>query len=285
RQIKERFDIDVPSLGALSEIESSSRLRSTGPILAMSAPLLSKSGTERWDTAPSGFILTEKALVTIHFAKLTLFDTVAEAVARHPESSPAGVLVRLLEQVVDQAADSLEHVSEMLASISRTIFFTDLDSKGLSRETAILRHSILKLGRAYDRASRVRYMFLSVGRMAAFLADRCKDRFDEAILTRLQSVTHDIASLDEFEASLSARIQFLQDAANSLISIEQNDVVKVLTVASVAGIPPVLVVGIYGMNFHEMPELSWHWGYPFALGLCVVTTLLTYLWFKWRKWV
>ena len=128
-------------------------------------------------------------------------------------------------------------------------------------------------------------MFLSIGRMASFVADRCQDHLDDDLAVRLQSLIHDIASLDEFEMSLSSRTQFLQDAANSLISIEQNDVVKVLTVASVAGIPPVLVVGIYGMNFHNMPELSWAWGYPMALGLCLVTTLIPYLWFKWRKWL
>jgi magnesium transporter len=98
-------------------------------------------------------------------------------------------------------------------------------------------------------------------------------------------VGHDIASLDEFEVSLSGRIQLIQDAATGLISIEQNDVVKLLTVASVVGIPPVLIVGIYGMNFKNMPELGWSWGYPYALGLCVLSAVVPYLWFKWRDWI
>jgi magnesium transporter len=98
-------------------------------------------------------------------------------------------------------------------------------------------------------------------------------------------VGHDIASLDEFEVSLSGRIQLIQDAATGLISIEQNDVVKLLTVASVVGIPYVLIVGIYGMNFKNMPELGWSWGYPYALGLCVLSAVVPYLWFKWRDWI
>ncbi|MBN9144433.1 MAG: magnesium transporter [Novosphingobium sp. SCN 63-17] len=285
QEIEKLYGIRVPTLEALQEIESSSRLRIHDGVLNMSAPLMTPSEGERWVMAPAGFILTGDVLVTTHFAHIKAFDIAAEALKSRPEPTPAGVLVRVLEELVDRAADQLEHVSEMIASVSRTIFYTDLDARGLSRETAILRHSIIKLGRAYDRASRVRYMFLSIGRMASFVADRCQDHLDDDLATRLQSLIHDIASLDEFEMSLSSRTQFLQDAANSLISIEQNDVVKVLTVASVAGIPPVLVVGIYGMNFHNMPELSWAWGYPMALGLCLVTTLIPYLWFKWRKWL
>ena len=61
--------------------------------------------------------------------------------------------------------------------------------------------------------------------------------------------------------------------------------VKVLTIASVVGIPPVLVVGIYGMNFKYMPELNWLYGYPFALALVVIVTLIPLIWFKWKDWM
>jgi magnesium transporter len=77
----------------------------------------------------------------------------------------------------------------------------------------------------------------------------------------------------------------LQDAVTGLISIGQNEVMKVLTIASVVGIPPVLIVGLYGMNFTNMPELHWTYGYPFALGLMVITALLPLAWFKWKDWI
>jgi magnesium transporter len=128
-------------------------------------------------------------------------------------------------------------------------------------------------------------MFLNIGRMASFVIDRCDPKLDEPIRARLEAVRHDIASLDEFEASLSGRIQLLQDSAAGFISIEQNEVVKVLTVVSVVGVPPVLVVGIYGMNFRFMPELQWHYGYPFALVLCVLSAVVPLLWFRWRDWI
>ena len=82
-----------------------------------------------------------------------------------------------------------------------------------------------------------------------------------------------------------SRVQLLQDAATGIISIDQNNVMKVLTVASVVGIPPVLVVGVYGMNFKNMPELDWTWGYPYALALLVVSGLVPLIWFKLKDWI
>ena len=84
---------------------------------------------------------------------------------------------------------------------------------------------------------------------------------------------------------LISRVQLLQDAVTGIISIDQNDIVKVLTIASVVGIPPILVVGIYGMNFKYMPELNWAWGYPFALVLIAVSIALPLLWFKMKDWM
>ena len=95
----------------------------------------------------------------------------------------------------------------------------------------------------------------------------------------------DIRSLVQFSEGLVSRVQLLQDAATGIINIDQNDVMKVLTIASVVGIPPVLVVGIYGMNFKNMPELSWTYGYEYGLALVVITALLPLLWFKWKDWI
>lgn len=284
-QIAQRFGVTVPDLAALSEIESSSRLRLDGRALVMTAPLLTGHVDEPVTLVPTGFILLPDALITVHYGAYRAFETVAQSLQSREEVNPAGLFARILEDVVDRAADQLEAVSEQAASVSHSIFFTDLKKRGLKVETALLGRSILKLGRASERASRVRYMFLSIGRMAKFAEDHAGEAMGAKARRRLQAVGHDIASLDEFEISLSGRIQFLLDAATGLVGIRQNDVVGVLTVASVIGIPPVLVVGVYGMNFHVMPELSWPWGYPFALGLCLLSGVLPYLWFKWRKWV
>jgi magnesium transporter len=79
-------------------------------------------------------------------------------------------------------------------------------------------------------------------------------------------------------------VHFLLDAVLGYITIEQNDLFKVLTIASVVGIPPTLIAGLYGMNFKFMPELDRTWGYPFGLALILVSALIPLLWFKWRGW-
>jgi magnesium transporter len=95
----------------------------------------------------------------------------------------------------------------------------------------------------------------------------------------------DIASLNDYQVHLSNNLQFLLDATLGFINIEQNDIVKVLTVVSVVGVPPVLIAGIYGMNFKLMPELGWSFGYPYALALIVVSALVPVAWLKWRGWM
>ena len=168
---------------------------------------------------------------------------------------------------------------------SQSVFFDEPKHRQLSKDTALLRHYMRRIGQVSDRTARVRYAFLSIGRIAAFVIDRCTPRIEDDVRDRLEAIRRDIASLDEFENSLSGRVQLLQDAASGFISIEQNDVVKVLTVASVVGVPPVLIVGIYGMNFKYIPELSWRYGYPYALLLCVISAAVPLLWFKWRNWL
>jgi magnesium transporter len=133
--------------------------------------------------------------------------------------------------------------------------------------------------------ARINYALVCLDRMAKFTTERGREWVAQNQVTRLQSVSADIASLLQYTEGVVNRIQLLQDAATGIINVAQNEVMKILTIASVAGIPPVLVAGIYGMNFKNMPELNWVWGYPFALALIVVTTLIPLIWFKWKDWI
>jgi magnesium transporter len=98
-------------------------------------------------------------------------------------------------------------------------------------------------------------------------------------------VVRAFASLVNYSEGLVGRVQLLQDAAVGIIYTDQNDVIKVLTIASVVGIPPVLIAGIYGMNFKNIPEYNWAWGYPWSLALIVISALLPLFWFKWKNWI
>ena len=272
--VHDRFGITAPTKEELTRIDASSRLRADGDTLRMSAPLLSGTETERWELAPVGFILRPDVFITVRFAALEAFDAVAKDIGGRSDLLPAEILTRLLEELVDRAADHLERGAGIVNDTSQSVFFDERKLRQLSKETTMLRNAMRRIGQVSDRTSRVRYTFLSIGRVATFVLDRWTSRIASDVRERLEAVRHDIASLDEFETSLSARVQLIQDAATGFISIAQNEVVKVLTVVSVVGVPPVLIVGIYGMNFKHMPELSWQYGYPYALTLCALSVLV-----------
>jgi magnesium transporter len=277
------FGLRVPAKDELGEIEATSRLQIEKGALYMTAPLIFAGENEPWIPAPTGFVLSKQVLLTVRSGKSAAFDTAAKELAAE-KFQPSFAFVRILEELVDHLADLLEASSRDLDEASHVIFRQD-NSKRLSHETVMLRQLMIRTGRTSERMSRVHYTLVCLDRMAKFTIDRTRDWLASDVTARLQSVSSDIASLVQFSEGLVSRIQLLQDAATGIINIDQNDVMKVLTIASVVGIPPVLVVGIYGMNFKNMPELDWSWGYEYAIALILITALLPLLWIKWKDWI
>ncbi len=281
---EQAFGLQVPSKDDLLEIETTSRLQIERGTLYMTAPLIFAGDNESWTLAPTGFVLSERVLMTVRFARSVAFDAVIKELAAAATIEPVFAFVRILEELVDRMADLLEASSRDLDDASHIIFRHE-QATHLSRETALLRQLMIRTGRTSERMARIHYALVCLDRMAKFTIDRCREWIKADMTARLQSVSSDIASLVQYAEGLVSRVQLLQDAATGIISINQNEVMKVLTIASVVGIPPVLVVGIYGMNFKFMPELNWSFGYPYALALIVVTALLPLLWFKWKDWI
>jgi magnesium transporter len=277
------FDLRVPTKDELSEIETTSRLQVDHGALYMTAPLVITTGDEPWIAGPTGFVLSKKVLLTVRFVQSTIFDSVGKEL-NVERLEPALAYVRVLEELVDHMADLLEASSQALDDASHVIFRRD-NLQRLSRETSLLRQLLVRTGRTSERMARVNYTLVCLDRMAKFTIERGREWVAQDKISRLQSVSADIASLEQYAEGVINRIQLLQDAAAGIINVAQNEVMKILTVASVAGIPPVLIAGIYGMNFKNMPELNWVWGYPFALFLIVLTTVLPLIWFKWKDWI
>jgi magnesium transporter len=283
--VEQAFGLRVPSRAELSEIEASSRLRMERGALYMSAPLHVQGDDGSWVLAPTGFVLSKTVCITVRFARTPAFETVMGELQGATILDPAHAYTRLVEQLVDVVADNLEVLADELNHTSSVIFREDPNRSRLSRDTNRLRNVMTHIGRASDRMSRTHYTMACLDRMAQFTMDRAREWLTGEIVERLETARTDIGSLERFEEDLSNRVQLLQDAATGIIGIGQNDVMKILTVASVVGIPPVLVVGIYGMNFKYMPELHWVWGYPYALALIVASTVLPLIWFKKRGWI
>jgi magnesium transporter len=283
---EEAFGLRVPTAAELVEIETTSRLRNEHGALYMTAPLLYAADDEPWVLVPAGFVLSEKVLLTVRSSKLVAFHKVIEDVEKSEQIDPAHTFADLLEALVDRMARVLENSARDLDDASHLVFRPDgLKRQTLAHKTTRLRRLTIRTGRTSERMARVQYTLVCLDRIAKYAAEHCREWIPLDAANRLHIVSSDIASLVQFTEGLVSRVQLLQDAASGIINIDQNEVMKVLTIASVVGIPPVLVVGIYGMNFKYMPEYDWHWGYPYALALILVSALLPLIWFKWRDWI
>jgi magnesium transporter len=277
----------IPTEAEINEIESSSRLATRDGVLYLSMPLVSRPETEP-RTISVGFVLSPDRLITVRFAPSRLFDRFMEQL---PQTEATGhssthVLVGLLEAIVDRQADALELVGSELETISHSIFCEDMAAAtGRKREDAMLRATLITLGRIGDLVSHIRESQVSAGRIVPYIETVAGDWLPKELRPRFRTLRRDIDSLNDFDTHLNDKLQFLLDATLGFINIAQNNVMKVLTVASVAGIPPVLVAGIYGMNFKSMPELGWGWGYAYGLALIAVTTIVPLAVFRWRNWI
>ena len=270
----------------LSEIETSSRLAVDHGVVYLSIPAVAQGDTADAYLSPTGFILTKSVLVTIRFAPLSTFNAITEQV-RQDETlrSSTAVFTALLEAMVDRGADVLERLGAELNTVSKSVFRGDPSRpKHTARSNNVLRRALTAVGTTGERLALARDALLGIGRIAPFVLSLGEDWIVPEFKARLEAITKDIISLNDYEAHLSSKVQFLLDAILGFITIQQNDLFKVLTIVSVVGIPPTLVAGIYGMNFKYMPELNWVGGYPFGLAVIVLSGLIPLLWFKWRGW-
>jgi magnesium transporter len=281
-----RTKVRIPSIEALNEIESSSRLAVDGEVLYLSIPAVAQGDTADAYLSPTGFILTRGVLITVRFAPLSTFDVVAEQVRKDATlRSAADVFTTLLEAMVDRGADVLERLAGELGKVSKSVFRGDPSRpKQIVRSNNALRRALIAVGTTGDRLALARDVLLGIGRVPPFVLSLRKDWIIPEFEARLEAVTKDIASLNDYEGHLSNKVQFLLDAILGFITIQQNDLFKVLTIVSVVGIPPTVIAGIYGMNFRYMPELNWTGGYPFGLAMIVLSALIPLAWFKWRDW-
>ena len=281
-EVERATGLKVPSREDVSAIEASSRLQRIGGALYMSAPLLTAGETPC--LSPIGVVLTPERLITLRFDKFDAFDLAAGHAEADEAGTGFGVFTCLFESIVDKLADGLELLAADLDQVSRGVFHHKSHRRGPGNEM-LQRQTLARVGRVGERLSQIKDVLLSVGRIVPFVLEVRKGETPEPIAARLAAVRQDIASLNDYEAHLAGKVQFLLDAVLGFISISQNDIFKVLTVWSIVGIPPTLIAGIYGMNFKNMPELNWAWGYPFGWAMILVSALIPLVWFKWKGWV
>ncbi len=276
----------VPTVEALRAIESSRRMRREGDRLYMSMPAVNAARSGGFSVTPIGFVLSQDRLVTVRFAKLRSFEAVGEELAQPgPAPSARFVLVRLFEELIEVLADRLETIAEDLHALSAKVFEVE-DSRGRQaiRSNRLLRIHLREVGGLGDRASAIADALTGLERIIPFSLQAFDAAADADLISRLAAAQQDCASLKDYEARLSNKVQFLLDAMVGLIGIAQGDIFKILTIVSIVGIPPTFVASLYGMNFKFMPELGWRYGYAWGLGLITISAVAPAIWFKVKGW-
>ncbi len=276
----------VPAREEIAEVESSSRLSAEGDVLYLNTPQSYRTPAGDPATAPLGFVLAPHRILTVRFAPSIVFDGFGTRFAQPGAPPPCsiGVFVGIVEAVVDRIADVLEHVGNDLDSISKHVFRADRATNAKRTDQA-LRDTLRGVGRCGDSLANLRDSLLGVGRLVAYVEERARSWTPPDLAPRFKTLRADIASLNDYDAQLCGKVSFLLDATLGFINIEQNNGVKVLTIASVVGIPPTFVVGLYGMNFKNMPEYDWAWGYQWGLAMIAVSIVVPIVWFKVKGWL
>jgi magnesium transporter len=284
KQARDQYGLNIPLRSQLEEIELSSRLRYENGAFIISVPITPHQKEDDPHTTPLGFVLTKDILVTVRFSQISVLQTVMQYLPQRPRT-PLDVFVMIFEAMADYGADQLEELRDLTLKISQRIFRRERrHGTTRHRQDLRLKEILLEIGGMDTHLSRTRDTLLVLQRAVPFISEHNEGWLDDALKARLKTIGADVKSLNDYEVHLTDKIQFLLDATLGFINNEQTRLFKVLTIWSVAGIPPTLVASIWGMNFQSMPELSLPWGYPAALAIIATSAGIPLILFKIKGW-
>ncbi|MDR3526010.1 MAG: magnesium/cobalt transporter CorA [Rhizomicrobium sp.] len=283
--VNNALGLDLPTRADMEEIEVSSRLYAEHGALYMTALVLANSGTENPVAGVVTFVLVRNTLITIRYTEPQPFRTFEARCRRGtvPATKAENVLLDLLDVIIDRLADIQERASSEIELISREIF--DPDSSQHPSSSRQFQDVLRALGRKHDLSGKIRESLLTLSRMLAFLQQAMDTAPNKDVLPHLKTLTRDVNSLQDHLAYLVSKLSYLLDATLGLINIDQNNIIKIMSVAAMVFLPPTLFASIWGMNFHHMPELNSDWGYPIAWIVMLVSAIVPYVWFKRKGWL
>jgi len=275
KQIESEFDVELFTPQEAAEIESSSRyFEDDGCIEANNAFIVYEG--KNYKTDQVSFIIRREILFTIREGDLKSFAVTVRKMKmlRTSESvHPIQLLLTLVENQIDLDADFIEAVSRSTGEISRK----------LTKERTYREDILLEIAELLENANLARESIVDKQRLVSALLKSEKVRGEEH--ERFRIIMKDISSLLQHIEFGFDRLEYLQNTFLGLVNLEQNKVIKIFTVVTVAFMPPTLIASIYGMNFAHMPELSQPWGYPLAVILMLLSSLAFLWYFRRRKWL
>jgi magnesium transporter len=288
RWVAQHYGLLIPENAMDEDIEESARfyeedagdlhIRSDFLIADVEAPRTVRVAFILHHTEANLNVVGRGILFSVHDEDVPVFRLLRLRARRMPGliEDAKEVLLKLFDADAEYSADTLEEIYVNLERVSNKVLSADVtDATAGEVLSAIARHE--------DLNGRIRRNMMDTRRAVSFLIRRrllSADQFEDA-----RQILRDIDSLDSHTAFLFDKINFLMDATVGFININQNKIIKIFSVASVALLPPTLIASVYGMNFKFMPELDWAMGYPWALGLMAGSALVPMFYFRKRGWL
>jgi magnesium transporter len=271
--------IELPTREEMAEIEVSSRLYQEHDATFMIATLLCGAEAAEPILGPVTFVLAGERLITIRYVQPRVFSAFAAQALRQPELKKSGVdmFLGLLEAIVDRTADHLERTAAEVDQTGQDIF---RQAQGASFKPILNR-----LARSQSVNGKGRESLVSLSRVISFAMLAGQISENREARDQLRSLQRDVQSLTEHASYVSSNLNFLLDAALGFINIEQNEITKIFSIAAVVFLPPTVIAGWYGMNFHHMPELDWPWAYPATLLAMLLSAVAPLWWVKRKGWL
>jgi magnesium transporter len=256
----------------------------------MTATIMVRADKPDLTTAAVTFIYRSQQLVTLRFDSPMPFRTFALRFERNRDTylTAQKVLLGLFDEVVDRVADILEFVAADLNDLSTIIFMEERGEPGVLNYTNLL----ARIGRNGARTANARESLVSLQRLHGFFTEMCSSQQGEDLEENWRIAGKDVVALAAHATFVSSKVTFALDATlgrvnseQNTINSQQNKIIKLFSVLAVVLLPPTLIASIYGMNFAHIPELRWRWGYPFSLVLMLISAIVPYLVFRYKRWL
>ncbi len=283
--VEAQLGIEVPTRAEMREIESSSRLYSENGAAYMTAFIVYDIEAPEPKSSTITFILAGRRLVTVRYCEPKAIPMLVARAEKGTVDCDDGtaIMIGLVETLISRTADLIERVQDEVSQLAHQLFQIKGGQQTRTRRLDVILRATGKEG---DIVTRAQESAMSLERLLNHLQETIR-RQDAAspVLPRIATARADLVSLNDHMKVLADRTSFLLSATLGMTTTEQNQIIKLFSVMAVMLMPPTLVASIYGMNFRNMPELGWEWGYPLALALMVVAALVPFVYFKRKGWM
>ncbi len=277
--------LNIPSREEMLEIEISNRLYTEQEAIYMTANILSKSESIEPKIDAITIMNANDQLITVRYVEASAFNLFISRLPKLKEENyhALDLTIELLDATVDRLADVLERIATSLDKCSQTIFRPQVTTKGPYMVN--YKHLLQEIGSNGDLCTKAGESLVTFNLLLTYFARIMHSALDVEQKSKLTLLEKDVQALSNHIGFLSNKVNFLLDATLGMVTIEQNAVIKIFSIAAVMFMPPTLIASIYGMNFNFMPELNWYYGYPLAIGFMMLSAWVPYKILQKKNWL